>query len=104
MGKKVIIAEKPSVAREFAKVLKINGKNNNGYYSIINGKKPEECLWIDDSINVINNYNYDFKKITITPQEPIKEDTRTLIFTCKKKGLYGIYLDLGDKLYIDKTN
>ena len=79
-------------------------KNNNGYYSIINGKKPEECLWIDDSINIINNYNYDFKKITITPQEPIKEDTRTLIFTCKKKGLYGIYLDLGDKLYIDKTN
>lgn len=31
MGKKVIIAEKPSVAREFAKVLKISGKNNNGY-------------------------------------------------------------------------
>ena len=31
MGKKVIIAEKPSVAKEFAKVLKINGKNNNGY-------------------------------------------------------------------------
>ena len=28
MGKKVIIAEKPSVAKEFAKVLKINGKNN----------------------------------------------------------------------------
>ena len=31
MGKKVIIAEKPSVAREFAKVLNINGKNQNGY-------------------------------------------------------------------------
>lgn len=31
LGKKVIIAEKPSVAREFAKVLNINGKNNNGY-------------------------------------------------------------------------
>ncbi|MEG2348461.1 MAG: DNA topoisomerase [Clostridia bacterium] len=31
MAKKVIIAEKPSVAREFAKVLKINGKNNDGY-------------------------------------------------------------------------
>lgn len=28
--KKVIITEKPSVAREFAKILKINGKNNNG--------------------------------------------------------------------------
>ncbi len=31
MGKSVIIAEKPSVAREFAKVLKINGENKNGY-------------------------------------------------------------------------
>ena len=31
MGKKVIIAEKPSVAREFAKVLKVNGQNKNGY-------------------------------------------------------------------------
>ena len=31
MGKKVIIAEKPSVAREFAKVLKIDGRNNDGY-------------------------------------------------------------------------
>lgn len=31
MGKKVIIAEKPSVAKEFAKVLKINAKNQNGY-------------------------------------------------------------------------
>jgi len=31
MGKKVIIAEKPSVAREFAKVLNITGKNQNGY-------------------------------------------------------------------------
>ncbi len=31
MKKKVIIAEKPSVAKEFARVLKINGKNQNGY-------------------------------------------------------------------------
>ncbi len=31
MGKKVIIAEKPSVAREFAKVLKVNGVNKDGY-------------------------------------------------------------------------
>ena len=29
--KKLIISEKPSVAREFAKVLNINGTNNNGY-------------------------------------------------------------------------
>lgn len=31
MGKKVIIAEKPSVAKEFARVLKVNGKPNDGY-------------------------------------------------------------------------
>ena len=31
MGKKVIIADKPSDAREFAKALNINGKNQNGY-------------------------------------------------------------------------
>ena len=31
MPKKVIIAEKPSVAQEFAKVLKVNGQRKNGY-------------------------------------------------------------------------
>ncbi len=31
MSKKILITEKPSVAREFAKVLKINGTNKNGY-------------------------------------------------------------------------
>ena len=31
MSKKVIIAEKPSVAQEFAKVLKVNGQRKNGY-------------------------------------------------------------------------
>ncbi len=31
MGKKVLIAEKPSVASEFAKVLKVNGTKRNGY-------------------------------------------------------------------------
>ena len=30
MGKKLIITEKPSVARDFARVLKVNG-NNNGF-------------------------------------------------------------------------
>ena len=31
MPKKLLITEKPSVAREFAKVLNINGENKNGY-------------------------------------------------------------------------
>ena len=31
MAKNILITEKPSVAMEFAKVLKVNGKRNNGY-------------------------------------------------------------------------
>ena len=31
MGKSLYIAEKPSVAQEFAKALKINGKRQDGY-------------------------------------------------------------------------
>ena len=31
MSKSLYIAEKPSVAREFAKALKVTGKNNDGY-------------------------------------------------------------------------
>ena len=35
MSKKLLITEKPSVAREFAKVLKINGANRNGYLEFL---------------------------------------------------------------------
>ena len=35
-------------------------KNSNGFYSINNGKKPEECFWLDSSINVIDNHGYNF--------------------------------------------
>ena len=38
-------------------------KNKAGYYSINNGKKPEDCLWIDESITVINKNNYEFKRM-----------------------------------------
>ena len=31
MGKSLFIAEKPSVAQEFAKALKINGRKHDGY-------------------------------------------------------------------------
>lgn len=50
-------------------------KNNSGYYSINNGKRPEDCLWTDSSINIINDNNYSFKKIaeTVTP-EPIPDE------------------------------
>lgn len=93
-------------------------KNNSGYYSINNAKKPEECLWIDSSIHVINDKNYSFKSIpkqTIEPiptEEPKEEnnennenneiiDNKKLIYTCEKTDLYGVYLKEGQKLYIE---
>ncbi len=90
-------------------------KNQNGNYSINNNKKPEECLWIDDSITILDNQGITFKKITEIPPteeqpdeekppEPIQpvEEPPTLIYTCKTKGLYGIYLSPNDKVYLKK--
>ncbi len=86
-------------------------KNSNGNYSINNGKRPDECLWIDDSINILNAAGYQFKKINeisplpIDPPSPIKpvpQDTPTLIFTCPKNGLYGIYLKENDQVFLNK--
>ena len=96
--------------------------NPEGYYVIINGKKPEECLWIDNQTNVINNNHYNFQRTTeestnTEPEEdsniePLPEETETnpnseeiedntkLIYTCPKDDLYGIYLKKGDQLYL----
>ena len=101
-------------------------QNTKGYWSINNGKKPEECLWIDDSITIINDMGYNFKKIipvattpptekpaetkpsqpsTPATTEPKKETTTTnkpkLIFTCSKDDLYAINLKKGQKLYLE---
>lgn len=98
-------------------------KNSSGNYSINNGKKPEDCLWIDDSITIINNNNYKFRKIpqeVITPTSPPSPTPNSpspteqpqeinplpeinppkLIFTCKKAGLYGLYLEKDDEVYL----
>ena len=86
-------------------------KNNQGYYSINNPKKPEECLWIDKTINIINDYNYKFKMIEekTTSEEPgqtelppvVSPQKKQPIFICKKSDLYGIYLKAGQKLYLE---
>ncbi len=57
-------------------------QNNSGYWSINNGKNPTECLWIDDSITILNSNGYTFKKIveetpsssTENIEEPIIDD------------------------------
>lgn len=99
-------------------------KNTAGFWSINNGKKPEECLWIDDSITIINSRGYQFKKIekkqtdtSISQKEvPINEipsnekketiETPTkknlnLIFTCNQDDTYAIKLKKGQKLYLE---
>lgn len=60
-------------------------KNSAGYWSINNGKNPTECLWIDDSIKILNSNGYNFKRIEkpiIIPDEekpvekpPVDENT-----------------------------
>lgn len=88
-------------------------KNANGNYSINNKKKPEECLWIDETITILDNKDLNFKRIPSSPIEPTPEPTPKpcpgeemppLIFTCKKKGLYGIYLSENDKVYLKKDS
>ena len=74
-------------------------KNSAGYWSINNGKKPEECLWLDDNIKVINNHGYNFKKISTIPVEENnqkkdsqKSNKNDKTFVAPKTDLYGIYL------------
>jgi hypothetical protein len=88
-------------------------KNAGGSFSINNKKKPEECLWIDDTITIINSGNLNFKKLA-KKEEETKElennknqenqqlDNKKLIFISPKKDLYGIYLEAQDKLYIER--
>ena len=87
---------------------KFNGsgwhKNNNGYWSINNSKKPEECLWIDDSIKVLDNHGYNFKKISTTSVDKNKEPIKTVnkkVFIAPKTDLYGVYLKENQKIIIE---
>ncbi len=51
--------------------------NSAGYWSINNGKNPTECLWIDDSITVLNSNGYTFKRIepeVSVPDTPVVEE------------------------------
>ncbi len=86
-------------------------KNKSGYWSINNGKKPEECFFLGSDVTVIDNYGYNFKREEIEVLEPedtkeevkeeAKEDkTPKLIFTSLKTDLYGIYLKEGEELYL----
>ena len=38
-------------------------QNSAGYWSINNGKKADECLWIDDSYHILDTAGYNFKNV-----------------------------------------
>ncbi len=104
---------------------KFNGtgwhKNAAGYYSINNSKRPEECLWLDDSIKILDSHNYSWKRIekSTEPVEkeekpPVKEEDnknpekdeekeypKKFKYVCEKDDLYGIYLKKGETLYLE---
>lgn len=88
-------------------------KNAYGYWSINNGKRPEECLWIDDSINILNSYGYNFKKIenkksteNVDKEKgknvPAKEKKKKE-FIAPKTDLYGVYLKEKQKIIIEES-
>lgn len=90
-------------------------KNNAGYWSINNPKKPTECLWIDDTIKILDSKGYTFRKVeeipknddnkekTVPPVDETNNSKLELVFTCKKSGLYAIELNENEKLYIESS-
>ena len=81
-------------------------KNSAGYWSINNGKRPEECLWLDDSINILDNWGYSFKKIpTIPVDNPPKTEpvVNKKEFIAHKTDLYGVYLKENQKIIIEEA-
>lgn len=74
-------------------------QNNSGYWSINNRKKPEECLWIDDTINILDDNGYNFKKI----EKKISTETVDKEFIAPKTDLYGVYLKENQKIKIEQS-
>ena len=85
-------------------------KNSSGFWSINNRKKPEECLWIDNSIEIIDDYGYQFKKISTetvdkSESEASKDAEKQAnsvdkTFVAPKTDLYGVYLKKNQKVII----
>ena len=114
MGKRLFIAEKPSVAREFAKALQVNGQNRDGYIEsgdtivtwcvghLVTMSYPDaydEKLkrWSLDTIPFIpKEYKYEVidsvsKQFQIVSSLLTREDVST-IYVCTDSGREGEYI------------
>lgn len=45
-----------------------------GAWSIINGKKATECLWIDDTYSIIETRGYEYRKVITQYGTPVERD------------------------------
>ena len=87
--------------------------NSKGYWVINNSKNPTECLWIDDSIKVLDSHGYTFRKVEVKeepvlPEKPVDKPVEErplpkLIFTSPKDDLYAIKLKKNEKIYIERN-
>lgn len=114
MGKKLFIAEKPSVAKEFAKILKINASARDGYIEnenylitwcvghLINMSYPEKYdenlkKWSIDTLPFLpHTYKYEVisnvqKQFDIVKSLLTREDVDT-IYVCTDSGREGEYI------------
>ena len=106
-------------------------KDKAGFWSINNGKKVDECLWIDDTYYILDAAGYNFKNIKevevkentaetlqntaeqlqkeldeankeiATLKEQLKNQPKK-IFVSQKESYYKIYLFQNEELYIKK--
>lgn len=49
-------------------------QNSAGYWGINNAKKPEECLWLDETYHVLDSFGYGWKYIPKTIGSPVGKD------------------------------
>ena len=59
---------------------KFNGngwhKNEFGIWMINNAKRPDECLWIDDSYHILEKWGFDWKKV---PSQNLGQRLQSLV-------------------------
>ena len=91
MGKKLLITEKPSVAMEFAKALKINTNRKNGYLEsedwiitwcvghLVTMSYPEKYdeKLKNDILSAFDNINNEFSKLMTQTQEDIENTEKS---------------------------
>ena len=114
MGKKLFIAEKPSVAQEFARVLKVNGRRGDGFIEssdhvvtwcvghLVTMSYPESydpayAKWAFETLPFIpETYKYEVignvKKQFETVKNLLNRDDVEAIYVCTDSGREGEYI------------